>query len=292
MAFDNVRNILRTCSPFSSYKLLLTQVSFSRPLYRGLCRALLNPWVRDGDISLRYQCYGRRIKIFLRLQELESDLCTALELCIRDAYDLEPRFMPDVVVDGGGNIGLFTLRASALVAASGGNSRFVICEPMPENLAQIEKNMNANNIQVEILPVCLGGATGSIPFYCREAIQSSFDPTKPYDRVIEMPVKTLKDVIGTVEGQRILIKLDIEGMEVETLRSYIPSERRPVYIVGELHDYKTNLAPTEKLFNEYGWAFEVIQVADDNVNFRGCSPAAFPLLASMSTVAVPLHGQG
>jgi FkbM family methyltransferase len=288
MAFDNVGNILRTCTPFSSYKLLLTEASFSRPKYREVCWTLLNPYVRDGNLSLRYHCYGQSMTCYLRLQELESDLCTALELCIRDAYDLDRGFKPDVVVDGGGNIGLFTLRAAALVAAGGGKSRFVICEPVPENLAQIEKNMKANRIEAEIVSACLGGERGSIPFYCREAIQSSFDPKKPYNSVVQVPVMTLQDVIGTTEGQRILIKLDIEGMEMETLKSYVPWEKRPVYIVGELHDYKKNLATMEALFDEHGWAFEVIVVADDNVNFRGCSPAALPLLASIGQSQLPL----
>ncbi len=170
-----------------------------------------------------------------------------------------------------------------MVASSGdGVRKFIVCEPMPGNIAQIEKHTKVNHIPAEIVAACLGGTPGSIPFYCREAIHSSFDPEKPYDSVVEMPVKTLQQIIGSTPATRILIKLDIEGMEMETLKSFIPSEQRPVYIVGELHHYRTNLATMETIFHDHGWTFEMTEVADDHANFRGCSPAALPLLASMA----------
>ena len=131
---------------------------------------------------------------------------------------------------------------------------------------------------------CLGGERRSIPFYCREAIDSSFDPEKPYTSVIEIPVYTLQDAIGSCSAGRILIKLDIEGMEIEVLGAYVPSESRPVYIVGELHSFAVNAPTLRRIFGDYGWAFEFCEVADDHATFRACSPAALPLLASMARV--------
>ena len=132
------------------------------------------------------------------------------------------------------------------------------------------------------MPVCLGGTPRTIPFYCREANQSSFESAKPYTRVIEIPVVTLQDAIGSAAVQRILIKLDIEGMEVEALSTFIPSEHRPVYLVGELHSVSQNAPLMEELFRAHGWTLELIGIANDICSFRGCSPAALPLLASMA----------
>jgi FkbM family methyltransferase len=283
MAFENVGSILRMGSPFSSFKLLLIAASSSRPKYKKLCLKLLQPFVRDGEISLRYRCYDRYLKSFVRLSDLSSDLLGALELCVRDTYNLDLGFHPDLVIDGGGNIGLFTLRAAVATSLSNHTpARIVVCEPLPRNVEQIKKHIEINKIPAEIVAGCLGGTRRSIPFYCREAIHSSFDSSKPYRSVMDMPVYTLQDAIGSYPAERILIKLDIEGMEIEALDSFVPSEQRPIYIVGELHEFSVNASKMERIFRDNGWKLEYCSVADDHANFRACSPAALPLLRCMA----------
>ena len=202
---------------------------------------------------------------------------------MRDAYDLDLGFCPDLVIDAGGNIGLFTLRAAAGTAEGNGSpAEFVICEPLPRNLEQIARHMQLNRLTVRTLAGCLGGSHRSIPFYCRDAIDSSFDGDKPYTSVVDVPVFTMEDAIGDSPAKRILIKLDIEGMEMEVLKAFVPSERRSVYIVGELHDYARNSSAFEQIFRDSGWTLEYRGVSDDHATFRACSPAALPLLASMA----------
>jgi len=279
MAFENVRRILGMGSLLSSWKLLLVSASISRPKYRSLCLGLLKPFIKDGQISLRYRCYSRYLHSYVRLSDFASDLVITREQCAEGTYHLEIGFHPDLVIDGGGNIGLFTLRAAAAAAATGQRAtKIVICEPLPRNLEQIEKHLKINAVEAEILPACLGGANRSISFYCRDAIDSSFDPQKPFTNVIEMPVYSLREVISRYPAERILIKLDIEGMEVEALSTYIPEEKRPVYIVGELHDFSVNASPITKLFADHGWKFEFNSIADDHANFRACSPVAVPMV--------------
>jgi FkbM family methyltransferase len=217
----------------------------------------------------------------VRVSELESDFLSTRELGVDDVYGLDLSFQPDLVIDGGGNIGLFTLRASTgFEAARDATVRFVICEPVPENLVQIQKHLALNGVSAEIMPVCLGGTPRTIPFYCREANQSSFESVKPYVRVIEIPVVTLQNAIGPAAAERILIKLDIEGMEVEALSAFIPSEHRAVYLVGELHDASRNAPLMEDLFHSHGWTLKLDDNPQDTCNFRGCSPAALSLLSS------------
>lgn len=282
MAFDNVKGILGVGSTLTSYKLLLMQGACSRPRYRAVFLALLQPFVKDGMITLQYSCYDRMVTSTIRVSELESDYYSTRELGVTDIYQLDWSFHPDLVIDGGGNIGMFTLRASTGLAAAGDKGvEMVICEPVPQNLDQVRRHMELNDVQAEVMPVCLGGAARTIPFYCREANQSSFQADKPYTRVMEIPVVTLQDAIGTRKAERILIKLDIEGMEVEALSTFIPVEQRAVYLVGELHSVPRNGPLMEELFRAHGWYLELLDTGDDACNFRGCSPAALPLLASM-----------
>jgi FkbM family methyltransferase len=239
MAFENVGSILKIGFP-SSCKLLLVAASSSRPKLRPLCMALLQPFAKDGQVRLNYRCYGQEMQCFIRLSDLQSDLQSVLELILRDNYDVDLGFNPELVIDAGGNIGLFTLRAAAGTAANGSPAEFVICEPLPRNLEQIARHMQLNQVQAKTLAGCMGGYHRSIPFYCREALASSFEADKPYDSAMDVPVYTLDDAIGNSTAKRILIKLDIEGMEIEVLREFVPKERRPVYIVGELHHYEKN----------------------------------------------------
>ncbi|MBN9616865.1 MAG: FkbM family methyltransferase [Acidobacteriales bacterium] len=280
MAFENVSSILQMGSVFSSFKLLLIAASSSRPQYRSLCFKLLQPFTKDGEVSLRYRCYHRYLRSSVRLSELRSDLLSVLELSVRDTYRLDLGFQPDLVIDGGGNIGLFTLRAAAAANSTNGSPvKFVVCEPLPRNIKQIQKHIDLNQIPAEILPVCLGGVGRQIPFYCREAIDSSFDPHKPYLSTIDIPVYTLRDALGSYPAKRILIKLDIEGMEIEALESYVPGEQRAVYIVGELHGVAANASVMKRIFHDNGWRLELHDIANNNATFRACSPAAAPLLA-------------
>jgi FkbM family methyltransferase len=279
MALDNVKGILSIGSPVSSYKLLLMQGALSRPRYASLFRALLRPFVTDGQIEIRYRCHHRLLKSLVRTSEMESDFYSIRELGVDDVYALDLGFHPDLVIDGGGNIGMFTLRAAASLQSAGDTSvKYIVCEPVPENLEQIRTHLAVNGFQAEIMPICLGGTPGIIPFYCREANQSSFESTKPYRSVTEVPVITLQDAIGPSTAERILIKLDIEGMEVEVLSAFLPSEQRAVYLVGELHNVSVNAPLMEELFRTHGWTLELLGIANDLCSFRGCSPAARPLL--------------
>ena len=105
MAFDNVGSILQTGSLSSSMKLLLIAASSSRPKYRSLCLGLLRPFTKNGEVLLRYRCYSRDLQCFVRIDDLKSDLLSVLELGVRDTYNLDLSFEPDLVIDGGGNIG-------------------------------------------------------------------------------------------------------------------------------------------------------------------------------------------
>lgn len=277
MAFPNIQRMIRIGSLPSSYKLILAVGTTTRPKYRPLLLAFLRPFVRNGEFSIRYRCYERFNKSYLRISDLAADVLSTRELCVSDAYRLERNFRPDVVIDGGGNIGLFTLRAAAALGSHGSSPKFVICEPVPRNITQIEKHLQMNGVQAEVVPCCLGGSRRTISFYCRGANESSFDSSLPYDSVIEIPVVLLQDVIDPA-AERILIKLDIEGMEMETLAAYLPTERRLVYLVGELHDRPNNAPMLERMFRDQGWTLELFDVDEVTCSFRACSPSAVPLL--------------
>lgn len=284
MLFPNIRRLTRIGSPMSTVKLILAAGTTSRPQYRRLFLGLLRPFIRHAEIAVRYRSYEGYCTSMLRTSDLGSDYFSTLELCVMNIYRLDRSFRPDLVVDGGGNIGLFTLQAARCYAGGAASPKFVICEPLPRNVEQIRKHLQMNAVEAEIMPYCIGGTRRSIPFYCRAANESSFDPSGGYDSILQIPVVLIEDAL-TSQAERILIKLDIEGMEVEALTAYLPVEKRAVYLVGELHNFAVNAPIMKRLFDENGWILELFDIDSQTSSFRGCSPAAASMLEWVSQMA-------
>lgn len=275
----NAKCILKSGLSLDTYKLLLMAAARSRPRQRAMCLSLLRPFVKSGQVTVHFAAFGRRLTSSIRLSELESDWLSVHELGFQQIYRIERAFVPDLIIDGGGNTGMFTLTASAAFPAA----KVLICEPVPANIVQIEKHLKVNAVDAELLPVCVGGNPRKITFYVREANQGSFIADKPYRSTIDVDVATLADLTARNPARRILIKLDIEGMEIEALTSYLPGDKPPVCVVGELHDHKNNGAVLKKLFEDHGWVVHFRDVSDMGSMFDAWSPAAvadFPSAAS------------
>jgi len=271
MSFPNARRIISGGLSLSTFKLLVMQAAVSRPAWRGVGDTLLRPFVHDGEVAVRYRCYGRHYTAFVRLSDMSSDVFTLKEIAAADnVYQLDPAFAPDIVVDGGGNIGLFSMLAAALYPSA----KIIVCEPTPRCLEQIEKHFRLNHVKAEVLPICIGGYRRTTPFYIREAIASSFDPEKPYQSVMNVDVLTLSDILRGRDANRILVKLDIEGMELEVLESWIPEEHRPVCVVGELHGRKVHGRRLNEIFDAHGWSLVFRDCSETDSIFEARSPAA------------------
>jgi FkbM family methyltransferase len=236
--------------------------------------ALLRPFIRDGEVAIHYRCRDRRYVVHIRMADYQSDWMSVFELAAKGIYPIDTGFAPDLIIDGGGNTGVFTLLASATFPTA----RVVVCEPVPRNLLQIDKHLRMNRVNANVMPVCIGGSRRSIPFYIREANQGSFDSGIPYSSQIDVDVVTLASLVRDRDAKRILVKLDIEGMEVEALESFVPGETRAVFVVGEVHNARANVGPLQRLFERNGWTVQFEGVGEMTGNFTAWSPAADSML--------------
>jgi hypothetical protein len=100
----------------------------------------------------------------------------------------------------------------------------------------------------------------------------------PYRSQIDVDVVTLASLVLGRNAKQILIKLDIEGMEVEALESFVRDETRPVLVVGEVHNAGINVALLEQIFRRSGWTVTFGDVGAMTGNFTAWSPAAAPTL--------------
>src|ERR1700745_254640 len=135
MAFGNARGILQAVSGLSALKLLLLMARFTRPQLEPLCTLLLQPFVRNGEIPIRYREGNRNYSSATRTSDLQSDLHSTLAGIVRKVYALDPVLSPDLVIGGGANIGLFPLQGAAVYPPA----KILRSEPLPRNIAQAKK---------------------------------------------------------------------------------------------------------------------------------------------------------
>jgi FkbM family methyltransferase len=163
----------------------------------------------------------------------------------------------DVVIDGGANIGLFTLLAAAEV---GHHGHVIACEPSPTTMHLLRANVDRNGFDwVELREVALASEPGRLRLrvFTPGSGFSSFAPADTTSGIeVEVQVATLDDVASEVLERLKLVKLDVEGAELLALRgaSQILHHARPDFIVElepeHLERQGGSIAEVQELFDD------------------------------------------
>jgi FkbM family methyltransferase len=150
----------------------------------------------------------------------------------------------DVVFDVGANIGFYSTLFSRWVGAGG---RVYAIEPEPENLAMLRYNLEANRCENATVCDCAVGVTGGVAHFSldaatgatghlgRSATAGEVAVGTGRVQVIETRVATLDDLVACHDAAPRVVKLDIEGGELDALRGAARTldGHRPV-VVSEL----------------------------------------------------------
>lgn len=123
----------------------------------------------------------------------------------------------DVFVDIGANIGFYSCLARSL------GKHTVAIEPQGQNLRYLYANLLANDFSdAEVFPLGLSRQPGVETLYGVSSTGASMIPgwaAQPRRFRKTIPVSTLDILLGArFEGQRLFIKLDVEGFEYQVLR--------------------------------------------------------------------------
>jgi FkbM family methyltransferase len=172
---------------------------------------------------------------------VRADLHTPLGLglyrygfCPAEARLLAKLLRPgDLFVDGGANIGLFSLIAAGLVGPTG---RVLACEPGPGTMALLKANADENRFDMlELHEVALSDRPGRARFTTFEAGSglASFAPQDAAGRQVEVAVTTLDALTERLDRRVGVVKLDIEGAEAKALRGArgLIGRDAPVFLV-------------------------------------------------------------
>ena len=123
-----------------------------------------------------------------------------------------------IVVDGGAHLGLFTLIAALRLGGSGHVFAF---EPDPYNFRALSYNVRAARARnVTLINAALTDARGTAEFHASSGTIAGSLVDKSYvhdDYEVEVDTTTLDACLPDVRSSRVVIKLDVEGMEPRAL---------------------------------------------------------------------------
>ena len=137
-----------------------------------------------------------------------------------------------VLLDIGGNTGIYTVKAAQFFRNHGGGT-VVTYEPLPEMLAELNHNVSLNGFEnVRLRSFCLGTQPGTADFWINfnRPASSGLVSRDPQARCRSMLVLRLDDVFPLEKLTRLdYVKIDVEGAESqvlagarETFRKYRP----------------------------------------------------------------------
>jgi FkbM family methyltransferase len=189
-----------------------------------------------------------------------SHLAVADEILLQKVYDLGlVPFTPDLILDCGAHIGMFTL----LAATRFPKSRLVAFEPDPENCRWIEKQICANRLQAELLSVAVSTHEGKALFQAGRGCGGALieEPGQTHD-AITVNTLDLGTFIGTLRPQRLLLKLDVEGAEEKLLPAIVDVLPQDCVLFFETHRGEQSWQPLSALLREHGLAVTPIRQRD------------------------------
>lgn len=222
------------------------KAAFEPRHYLGLLRGL---WVyrRPFRQIWRYVAmtgaYPDRVAVRTPLGPVEidlfapDDLVTVNEIFCRNDY--RPRVPLEVVVDLGANIGV-----SALYWLSRNERAFAyLYEPLPRNVERLRRNLSGFEGRFEIVEAAVGLADGRATFH--------WEPTGRYGGLTQAGLAETVEVacldaatvfreIHERHGRIDLLKVDVEGLEVDILDRLPDDIRRDIAQIVVEHPYESN----------------------------------------------------
>ncbi|MBV8166940.1 MAG: FkbM family methyltransferase [Alphaproteobacteria bacterium] len=193
-----------------------------------------------------------------------------------------------VIVEAGANIGALTV---PLARAAGSAGQVIAYEPQAPLVALLRHNLAANGLgQVEVRQTALGRVCGTVCIppidYHRTgnfgAVSMKRDAAPDATRVAQETIDDLR--LARLD----LLKIDVEGMEIEVLAGAVETIRRLAPTLYVENDRDENSRSLIELIESLGyrawWHLPPLYNPD---NFFGNAENAFPRILSVNLLCVP-----
>lgn len=199
--------------------------------YGGVAEFLWKSKIRySGTMTVRLP--GLKHPAELRMGT--SDAWVAIQICLHNEYQFNLDRPPRNLVDVGANVGIST----AYFATMFPETKIIALEPEKGNFAQLQKNTAAYP-NVTAVHAALWDSDGTVniadPGLNEWGFQTKRNETQKADGAVRaMTVSSIMSEFGLEDID--ILKIDIEGAEVEVFKAPAPWIDRVGMLVVELHD--------------------------------------------------------
>lgn len=214
-------------------------------------------WLKNHSFTFQHGENGSRRSVKVSGGDL-THLWVADEVLVEHVYALEAvPFTPELVLDLGANIGLFTLLASTRWP----EAKFVCVEPHPTTFGYLCDNLSANGVRATRLQCAVEAQPRLMYLQNEGAVYQALSDQPTTTATLTLPLDSLLPPV-----ERLLIKMDIEGAEERTLNNL--SHRLPMdtFIFIELHRGDASLAWMREWAGKNGFAFSQVRRRDDAID--------------------------
>lgn len=194
----------------------------------------------QGFIPLHLKLNGLSRRLCMR-QGNEADYLMTGEL-VMGGYEL-PSFEPQTIIDGGANIGMFTVQAWSHFP----QAKLICYEPDSDNFQQLQRNLALNHLPAETHQLGLWSKDTTL-YYHAQSSQTGFVDEKPPGIPIVCTVPKIE--------QDCWLKLDVEGAEYEVLPALLNNHQYPRWISLEIHDFDTKGQSLLTLLRDHGYTLK------------------------------------
>ncbi len=195
----------------------------------------------------------------ISFSDASSFLHTIDEIFEKEIYHFKTETTRPYIIDVGSNIGLSVLFFKRLYP----NSEIVAFEPDPEIFEMLKSNLNDFEVSsVVIHNAAVWKTDGEQYFYSEGALSGSLEEIIGANKI---RIQT-KDIINLINNHEVeLLKIDVEGSELEILLHLKPYLKFVKRIFVEYHNKQNNtqeLHSLLNLLNELGYFYYIKQETD------------------------------
>lgn len=171
------------------------------------------------------------------------------EVLRENVYDLDLlTFEPEVILDCGAHVGFFSMLALARFP----KARLMAFEPNPQNAARLRRHLAPCSDRVEIYEAAVALQEGEGWFEKGESNTGRLG-SGGGDAGWKVRLEDLPRMIAQQSGKAMLLKLDVEGEEINLMPEIAPRLSTPCAIFFETHDGQAAWDKVEAALRPYGF---------------------------------------
>lgn len=232
---------------------------FIDPSYFTLLRLIVLTAIKPKNQKGKIKLNGLKIEY----NDIKALMGMYHEIFYKKHYQFKTNNVTPVIIDCGANIGLSVLYFHKLYP----KAKIIAIEADPTVASILENNLKRNNCEAEIIQKAAWSNSDTLlNFGQAGADAGSIFAT---ENIVQVPTIRFKDVLQKYQAID-LIKIDIEGAELEVIEDASDELHRADYLFIEFHSFPNRPQKLENILDlasKQGFRYKILQARHEEIPF-------------------------